>query len=86
MRFAYVYFMKEQPERIQGVAPEHAGYWRGLALPGYLGGPFGDRSGGLILFEADSIDQAERFASKDPFIREDVLQSHRVKEWRPDDP
>lgn len=43
-RFAYAYVMKDEPDRIRAVAPLHAAYWHDLELPGYLGGPFGDRS------------------------------------------
>lgn len=33
----------------------------------YLGGPFADRSGGLITFEASSRERAERMTAHDPF-------------------
>jgi uncharacterized protein YciI len=84
MRVAYLYFMKDQPERVAAVAPAHATYWRGLDLPGYLGGPFADRSGGLITFEADSWEKAEQLARDDPFQQQDLLRSRWVKEWTPD--
>jgi hypothetical protein len=47
MRFLYFYLMRDAPDRVRAVAPEHAAYWRELGLPDYLGGPFVDRSGGL---------------------------------------
>ena len=59
MRFVHVYAMKPEPDRVRAVAPRHAAYWHGLGLGGYLGGPFDDRSGGLISFEADSREEAE---------------------------
>jgi hypothetical protein len=62
----------------------HAAYWRRLAVPGYLGGPFADRSGGLITFEVDSRERAEQLVSDDPFDRQDLLQSRWLKEWTPD--
>jgi hypothetical protein len=46
-----------------------------------LGGPFADRSGGLITFEGASVEEAERLVSDDPFVREDLLETHWVKEW-----
>ncbi len=46
MRYAYLYFMKDEPERVGAVALRHAAYWKGRPLAQYLGGPFGDRSGG----------------------------------------
>ena len=50
MRCSYIYFRKDNPDRVAAVAPEHAAYWRGLELRDYLGGPVADRSGGLISF------------------------------------
>lgn len=37
-RFLFVYLMREQPDRLGQVVPQHVGYWQGLKLPGYLGG------------------------------------------------
>jgi uncharacterized protein YciI len=81
MKFTYLYFMKDKPDRVRAVAPDHAAYWRGLALPGYQGGPFMDRSGGLITFDHDSEQDAQRFTTNDPFRREDLLEVHWVKVW-----
>jgi len=81
MRVAYFYLMSGSPHRVGAVAPEHAAYWRGLALPGYLGGLFSDRSGGLITFDADSGAEAERVVANDPFLREGLVERHWMKEW-----
>jgi uncharacterized protein YciI len=81
MKFTYLYFMKDEPDRVRAVAPDHAAYWRGLALRGYQGGPFMDRSGGLITFDHDSEQAAERFTSNDPFRLEDLLEEQWVKVW-----
>jgi uncharacterized protein len=81
MRFVHVYSMRDEPDRVRATAPEHAAYWRELALPGYLGGPFADRSGGLITFEAASLEEAERIVEADPFVREALLDSSLVRHW-----
>lgn len=81
MRFLFFYLMEDAPDRVRGVAPEHATYWRELALRDYLGGPFADRSGGLIMFEASSCAQAEQLVADDPFVREGLLKRRWVKEW-----
>ncbi|MGZ7022503.1 MAG: YciI family protein [Ilumatobacteraceae bacterium] len=81
MRFSYVYFMAKDPDRVRAVAPEHAAYWRGLDLPSYLGGPFADRSGGLITFDARSVEEAEQLAANDPFVVEGLLANRWLKEW-----
>ena len=81
MRLLYFYLMSDAPARVQAVAPEHAAYWRELGLSGYLGGPFGDRSGGMITFETGSVTEAEQLVANDPFVREDLLEGRWVKEW-----
>jgi uncharacterized protein YciI len=79
--FAYFYFMKDEPKRIRPFIPQHVAYWKGLKLPGYMGGPFADRSGGMITFEADDLDSATSYANKDPFVLLDLLEDRWVKEW-----
>lgn len=81
MRVAYLYFMTDEPDRVRAVAPQHAGYWRNAAPGGYLGGPFADRSGGLITFETESRAEAERMVSEDPFLRQGLVSRHWLKEW-----
>ncbi len=81
MRFLYIYLMKDDPIRVRAVAPKHAEYWQGLDLGGFLGGPFDDRSGGTITFEADSRAEAERLVAADPFRLEGLLEDPMVKRW-----
>jgi uncharacterized protein YciI len=83
MRFLYFYLMKDAPDRVQATAPKHAAYWQELGLGDYLGGPFADRSGGLITFQADSAVEAERLVANDPFVSEGLLERHWVKQWLP---
>jgi uncharacterized protein YciI len=82
-RFAYVYFMKNDPLRIRATVPRHIAHWRDLRLPGYLGGPFEDRSGGLITFEEEE-DRAQQAVDSDPFVIEGLLETHWLKCWAPE--
>lgn len=84
MRVAYLYFMTDEPDQVAAAAPAHAAYWQELMLPGYLGGPFADRSGGLITFKADSWEKAEQLVRDDPFQQQDLLHVRWLKEWTPD--
>jgi uncharacterized protein YciI len=45
-----------------------------------MGGPFSDRSGGLITFAATSIDEAMEQINKDPFIIEDSVSEKWINE------
>jgi uncharacterized protein YciI len=84
VKVIHFYAMKPDSDRVRTVAPKHAAYWHGLRLPGYEGGPFADRSGGLITFEAGSIEQAERIVASDPFMREALIDTSVVKHWVPE--
>ena len=81
MRFLYFYLMRDVADRVRAVAPDHAAYWRDLALREHAGGPFADRSGGLITFDVASGEEAERLVADDPFLREDLLERHWLKQW-----
>lgn len=80
-RFAFVYFMKDSPLKIREVVPYHVDYWTQHRLDGYVGGPFADRTGGLISFEASSQAEASALVADDPFSVHGLLQESWLKEW-----
>jgi hypothetical protein len=69
MRILYFYLMGDTPDRVRAVAPRHTAYWGELELDHYLGGPFADRSGGLITFEAGSLWEAGQLGPRTPSSR-----------------
>jgi len=81
-RFAYVYFMKDDSDRVRATVPEHVSHWQGLRLDGYLGGPFEDRSGGLITFETDDEEHAKSAVNSDPFVLSGLLETYWLKRWK----
>ena len=83
-RIAYLYFMKNEPERIRAAAPRHHEYWKHRELSDFRGGPFADRSGGLITFNAEHIQAAQQLVEDDPFVLEDLLENRWLKEWAAD--
>jgi uncharacterized protein YciI len=83
-RYAYFYLMGDEPDRVGATVPRHVAHWRELQLPDYLGGPFADRTGGLISFSADDDQQAQRAVDTDPFVREGLLAAHWLKQWMPE--
>ncbi|HEX6302452.1 MAG TPA: YciI family protein [Acidimicrobiia bacterium] len=84
MRFLYFYLMKDAPDAVRAAAPDHAAYWHELGLDHYLGGPFADRSGGLITFDVESVGEAERLVAGDPFPQREVIERSWLKEWNVD--
>lgn len=81
-RFLYFYLMRDEPDAIRDLLPAHVQYWRSCDLPEYVGGPFGDRTGGLITFAAHSLERARRTVLRDPFVQANLVQDTWVKEWR----
>jgi uncharacterized protein len=85
-RFAHFYFVVDDPARVREVAPRHTAHWHGLSLREYRGGPFADRSGGLITFVVDERAEAESAVAGDPFVRDGLLESYWLRQWEPVDP
>ncbi len=83
----YVFFylmkkdMKKSVNEIKEIVQEHIKYWKDNRLENYSGGPFSDRSGGMILFNADSVNTAEKLAMNDPFVKNELLEIKWIKEW-----
>jgi uncharacterized protein YciI len=80
-RFVYFYFNRNEPEKIKQVVPAHVQYWKTANLRRYLGGPFADRSGGLISFAASNLEEATEFIQQDPFVLENLVVEKWIKEW-----
>lgn len=47
-----------------------------------LAGPFEDKSGSLIVFEADSLEAAKDFAKNDPYVIKGIFSSYEVKPFK----
>lgn len=41
-QYVIFYLMRNDPERISDIEPEHIRYWKEKSLANYSGGPFGD--------------------------------------------
>lgn len=85
IRIAFFYFMKKNdPDKIREVVPAHIAYWKNDNHEKYIGGPFTDRSGGLISFEAAGLPEATVIIEKDPFIVHGLIAEIWIKEWMPE--
>jgi uncharacterized protein YciI len=82
-QFAWFYLFNVEHTRVEEAVPSHVEYWKPFKSERYLGGPFGDRSGGLIIFEAPSIEEATEISMKDPFRVDGLLGEKWIKEWIP---
>jgi uncharacterized protein len=63
--------------------PEHLAYLRTLKERGVLllSGPFADRSGGMVVVSAASLEEAEALAQADPLVARG-LDRYEIRGWR----
>ncbi len=71
------------PEKNKEVLPRHIEYLDKLDQEGkvFARGPFTDGSGGLVVYIANSFEEAAILAEKDPHVVEKVRRLE-LKEWR----
>lgn len=73
-----------QPEKNVEVRPRHIKYLDELDEQGkiFARGPFADQSGGLVIYQASSYEEALKLAEADPHVVEKVRRLE-LKEWKP---
>jgi uncharacterized protein len=83
MRYAAIIEYINDAEKVQSVRPVHREYLGKLRESGRLAasGPFTDGSGALIIYEAESPEEAERLLQDDPFHAAGVFQSWVIRPW-----
>ena len=71
------------PKRDAEVLDEHIGYLQKYIDQGkiYAKGPFTDHSGGLVIYNVDTYEEAKAIIENDPVIRENS-RTYTLKEWR----
>lgn len=71
--------------KIAEIRPAHRQYLARLCQEGKLAasGPFGDDSGALIIYEAESAEEARQLIEGDPFHRGGVFQRYQLRAWNP---
>ena len=79
--FVFFYFFNVDIEQVMDIIPVHREYWQKVNAPDYYGGPFGDRSGGMIHFSAPDLENALAICEMDPFVTAGILEQQWVREW-----
>ncbi len=80
-QYAFFYLMKQNSPKIPELIPSHVKYWEKNKPSDYIGGPFKDQSGGLILFKVENIETANVLVKNDPFIIGNAIEESWIKEW-----
>lgn len=84
MKFAAVIEYTPDKAKIAEIRPAHRKYLIGLYDAGQvaIAGPFGDDSGAIIVYEADSAEQAEGLLKNDPFCTSGVFVRWKLQPWK----
>jgi uncharacterized protein len=83
MKFVAVIDYVADAELVSRIRPEHRQYCATLKGQGKLvaSGPFDDRPGALIIYEADSLEAADALLKADPFHQAGVFHSWTLRPW-----
>lgn len=83
MKYAAVIEYVTDKERIAAVRPTHRAYLTSLLSRGKLAasGPFLDDYGALIVYEADTPEEAEELLKGDPFHANGVFVRWTIRPW-----
>ncbi len=79
--YVFFYFTDSDTDNVKKIIKKHIEYWKDKKPENYKGGPFSDRSGGMISFTAENFEAAEKLALGDPFVIEKVVKTRWIKEW-----
>jgi uncharacterized protein YciI len=82
MKYYAVFLPMISPERSQQFRPQHLEFLTKGREEGWVfaNGKFVDGSGGLVIYAAESIDEALGRVKQDPFVREGA-RGYAIHEW-----
>ncbi len=83
MKCAAIIDYSQDKAKIAEVRPTHRQYLATLRDSGRLviSGPFTDDSGALIVYEAESVAEAEKLLKADPFFQNGIFLKYQFRPW-----
>ncbi len=84
MKFVNFITYIDDADKVQAVRPLHREYAHALRQEGkiVIAGPFNDGTGALIVYEADTKEQAETLAANDPYARSGIWMKYEIHPWQ----
>jgi uncharacterized protein YciI len=85
VKFAAIIEYSQDKEKVEAIRPVHRQYLHSLRANGQLAvaGPLTDGSGAIIVYEAASVEEAEKLLQADPFHQHGIFLSWRLRPWNP---
>jgi uncharacterized protein YciI len=85
MKFAAIIEYLQDKAKVDEIRPTHRQYLRTLKEKGQIAatGPFTDDSGALIIYEANTKEEAEALLKGDPFNQAGIFLKYVIRPWNP---
>jgi uncharacterized protein YciI len=85
MKFAAIIEYLQDKNKVSEIRPAHRAYLTGLKEKGQIAatGPFTDDTGALIIYEANSKEEAEKLIKADPFCQNGIFLKWQLRPWNP---
>jgi uncharacterized protein len=85
MKYAAIIEYLQDKAKVDAIRPVHRQYLASLKERGQLAvsGPFTDGSGALIVYQANSPEEAEALLKGDPFFQNGIFLSWKLRPWNP---
>ncbi len=83
MKYFAVFLPMKDEEKSKQYRPEHLAYLQGKLDEGYIfaKGPFVDGTGGLVIYKANTIEEAEEIVKQDPYVINGA-RGYKIHEWQ----
>jgi uncharacterized protein len=83
-KFVALLTFSDDAELLQKTRPDHRAYLQSLLDAGklWMSGPWVDDTGALLIYEVESLGEAQDLLDADPYRTAGVLTDARIKEWR----
>jgi len=83
MHYVAMLTIVDQEKNAQ-IRPAHLEYINGLFKQGkvVMAGPFTDKKGGMVIYKADSYEEALKMAEADPVVAQEA-RTLELREWDP---
>ncbi|WP_026909248.1 YciI family protein [Paucisalibacillus globulus] len=82
MKYFAVFLPMKDEEKSKKYRPEHLTFLQEKLESGYIfaKGPFVDGAGGLVIYQAESLEQVETMVKNDPYVVTGA-RSYDIHEW-----
>jgi uncharacterized protein YciI len=82
MKYFAAFLAMKDPEKSQQLRPQHIAFLeqQGKAGTIFARGRFADGAGGLVIYKAESLEEARRIAAGDPYVVSGA-RSLELHEW-----